>query len=475
MEFEPVIGLEVHAQLLTKSKLFSPESAEFGAEPNTHVSPICLGMPGVLPVLNKQAVEFAVKAALSLNCNIHESSRFARKNYFYPDLPKGYQISQYELPFSTGGWVEIETGGSNKRINLTRIHLEEDAGKLIHDKSGRYSYVDLNRAGVPLIEIVSEPEISTPGEAVSYLKKLRTILRYIGVCDGNMEEGSLRCDANISLRPKGYEKLGTKTEIKNVNSFRYIQKALEYEITRQVQLLENGEEITQETRLYDSNKGVTFSMRSKEEAHDYRYFPDPDLLPLKLEPGLIGKLKVMLPELPDEKYNRFIDEYKLPSDDAAILTSNKNLADYYEKCLDSYDNPKNASNWILTEVLRELDDEDSIISFPVKPDKLSELLKLIDNGIISGKIAKDVFMEIVDTGKRAEEIVKEKGLTQISDELELDEMISDLFKKHPHELERLKSGDSKLIGFFVGQVMKLTKGKANPKLVNEIISKTLSE
>ncbi len=475
MEFEPVIGLEVHAQLLTKSKLFSPESAEFGAEPNTHVSPICLGMPGVLPVLNKQAVEFAVKAALSLNCNIHESSRFARKNYFYPDLPKGYQISQYELPFSTGGWVEIETSGSNKRINLTRIHLEEDAGKLIHDKSGRYSYVDLNRAGVPLIEIVSEPEISTPEEAVSYLKKLRTILRYIGVCDGNMEEGSLRCDANISLRPKGYERLGTKTEIKNVNSFRYIQKALEYEIRRQVQLLENGEEITQETRLYDSKKDVTFSMRSKEEAHDYRYFPDPDLLPLKLEPGLIGKLKGMLPELPDEKYNRFIDEYKLPSDDAAILTSNKNLADYYEKCLDSYDNPKNASNWIMTEVLRELDDEDSIIYFPVKPDNLSELLKLIDNGTISGKIAKDVFMEIVDTGKRAEEIVKEKGLTQISDESELDEMISDLFKKHPQELERLKSGDNKLIGFFVGQVMKLTKGKANPKLVNEIISKVLSE
>ena len=475
MEFEPVIGLEVHAQLLTKSKLFSPESAEFGAEPNTHVSPICLGMPGVLPVLNKQAVEFAVKAALSLNCNIHESSRFARKNYFYPDLPKGYQISQYELPFSTGGWVEIETSGSNKRINLTRIHLEEDAGKLIHDKSGRYSYVDLNRAGVPLIEIVSEPEISTPEEAVSYLKKLRTILRYIGVCDGNMEEGSLRCDANISLRPKGYERLGTKTEIKNVNSFRYIQKALEYEIRRQVQLLENGEEITQETRLYDSKKDVTFSMRSKEEAHDYRYFPDPDLLPLKLEPGLIGKLKGMLPELPDEKYNRFIDEYKLPSDDAAILTSNKNLADYYEKCLESYDNPKNASNWIMTEVLRELDDEDSIIYFPVKPDNLSELLKLIDNGTISGKIAKDVFMEIVNTGKRAEEIVKEKGLTQISDESELDEMISDLFKKHPQELERLKSGDSKLIGFFVGQVMKLTKGKANPKLVNEIIGKALSQ
>ena len=475
MEFEPVIGLEVHAQLLTKSKLFSPESAEFGAEPNTHVSPICLGMPGVLPVLNKQAVEFAVKAALSLNCNIYESSRFARKNYFYPDLPKGYQISQYELPFSTGGWVEIETSGSNKRINLTRIHLEEDAGKLIHDKSGRYSYVDLNRAGVPLIEIVSEPEISNPEEAVSYLKKLRTILRYIGVCDGNMEEGSLRCDANISLRPKGYERLGTKTEIKNVNSFRFIQKALEYEITRQVQLLENGKEITQETRLYDSKKDVTFSMRSKEEAHDYRYFPDPDLLPLKLEPGLIGKLKGMLPELPDEKYNRFIDEYKLPSDDAAILTSNKNLADYYEKCLDSYDNPKNASNWIMTEVLRELDDEDSIIYFTVKPDNLSELLKLIDNGTISGKIAKDVFMEIVDTGKRAEEIVKEKGLTQISDESELDEMISDLFKKHPQELERLKSGDNKLIGFFVGQVMKLTKGKANPKLVNEIISKTLSQ
>ncbi|MFA9409250.1 MAG: Asp-tRNA(Asn)/Glu-tRNA(Gln) amidotransferase subunit GatB, partial [Candidatus Dadabacteria bacterium] len=306
MEFEPVIGLEVHAQLKTKSKIFSPESTEFGGSPNSHVSPICLGLPGVLPVLNKEVLELAFKAAIALNCELHPRSRFARKNYFYPDLPKGYQISQYEEPFSTGGWVEIGTNGSTKKINLTRIHMEEDAGKLIHENHGNSSFVDLNRAGVPLVEIVSEPEIASAEEAVEYMKKIRSILRYIGVCDGNMEEGSLRCDANVSLRPKGSDKLGTKAEIKNVNSFRYVQKAIEYEIKRQIISLQNGEEIVQETRLFDSNKGATFSMRSKEEAYDYRYFPDPDLLPVVIEEAQIQKIRNSLPELPDQKLARFI-------------------------------------------------------------------------------------------------------------------------------------------------------------------------
>ena len=474
MEFEPVIGLEVHAQLKTQSKIFSTESTEFGGSPNSHVSPICLGLPGVLPVLNKQVLEYAFRAAIALNCELHPRSRFARKNYFYPDLPKGYQISQYEEPFCTGGWVEFVVGDSTKRINLTRIHMEEDAGKLVHDNHSDSSFVDLNRAGVPLVEIVSEPEISTAEEAVEYMKKLRSILRYIGVCDGNMEEGSLRCDANVSVRPKGSDKLGTKAEIKNVNSFRYVQKAIEYEIKRQIMLVENGEEVVQETRLFDSSKGVTFSMRSKEEAHDYRYFPDPDLLPVVMDEKQIEEIRNSLPELPDQKLARFKEEYGLPEYDAGVLTATIEIADYFEKCIKEHNNPKTVSNWIMTEVLRELKDEDNIDTFPITPEKLAELLNLIQDGTISGKIAKEVFEEMLSSGKGAKEIVEEKGMTQISDQSELEDIISQILNAHPDEIERYKAGDQKLMGFFVGQAMKETKGKANPKVVNELLRKALS-
>jgi aspartyl-tRNA(Asn)/glutamyl-tRNA(Gln) amidotransferase subunit B len=431
-------------------------------------------MPGVLPVLNKEVLEYAFKTAIALNCELHPRSRFARKNYFYPDLPKGYQISQYEEPFSTNGWLDIETNGSTKRINITRIHMEEDAGKLIHDNLGNSSFVDLNRAGVPLVEIVSEPELSSAEEAVEYMKKLRSILRYIGVCDGNMEEGSLRCDANVSVRPKGSDKLGTKAEIKNVNSFKYVQKAIEHEIKRQILLLENGEEVIQETRLFDSNKGVTFSMRSKEEAHDYRYFPDPDLLPVVIDKEQIEEIRNSLPELPDQRLTRFKEEYNLPEYDAGVLTSTKEIADYFEDCLKKYNNPKIVSNWIMTEVLRELKGEEDIKSFPISPEKLGELLILIDDGTINGKIAKDVFENMFTSGKSANQIVEEKGMKQISDQSELENIVSRILADHPDEISRYKAGDQKLMGFFVGQVMKETKGKANPKIVNEILRKGLS-
>jgi len=475
MEFEPVIGLEVHAQLETESKIFSTASTAFGAKPNSQVTPVCLGMPGVLPVLNKKALELAVKAALALNCTIHERSRFARKNYFYPDLPKGYQISQYEEPYSSGGWLDIPSGEAVKRIRLTRIHMEEDAGKLVHDNTGSGSLVDLNRAGEPLIEIVSEPDISDADEAVAYLKKLRSILRYIGVCDGNMEEGSLRCDANVSIRPKGSEKLGTKVEIKNVNSFKFIQRAIEYEIKRQEAVIESGGEIVQETRLYDSDKGVTFSMRTKEEAHDYRYFPDPDLLPVEISTKDIETLKASLPELPDARRDRFEKDYGLPEYDAGVLTSSREIADYFEEALSHYKNPKTLGNWIMTEVLRELRDEDDISAFPVTADKLAGLLNLIEDGTISGKIAKDVFAEMVSGGGTAKEIVEKKGIKQISDKGELEGLIAGILEKHPDEISRYKGGDEKLIGFFVGQVMKATQGKANPKLVNEILRTELAK
>ncbi|MGE3523968.1 MAG: Asp-tRNA(Asn)/Glu-tRNA(Gln) amidotransferase subunit GatB, partial [Candidatus Dadabacteria bacterium] len=434
MEFEPVIGLEVHAQLETESKIFSTASTAFGAEPNSQVTPVCLGMPGVLPVLNKKALELAVKAALALNCTIHERSRFARKNYFYPDLPKGYQISQYEEPYSSGGWLDIPSGEAVKRIRLTRIHMEEDAGKLVHDNTGSGSLVDLNRAGEPLIEIVSEPDISDADEAVAYLKKLRSILRYIGVCDGNMEEGSLRCDANVSIRPKGSDKLGTKVEIKNVNSFKFIQRAIEYEIKRQEAVIESGGEIVQETRLYDADKGVTFSMRTKEEAHDYRYFPDPDLLPVEISTKAIEALKASLPELPDARRDRFEKDYGLPEYDAGVLTSSREIADYFEEALSHYKNPKTLGNWIMTEVLRELRDEDDISAFPVTADKLAGLLNLIEDGTISGKIAKDVFAEMVSGGGTAKEIVEKKGIKQISDKGELEGLIAGILEKHPDEI-----------------------------------------
>jgi aspartyl-tRNA(Asn)/glutamyl-tRNA(Gln) amidotransferase subunit B len=475
MEYEPVIGLEVHAQLLTETKIFCACSTRFGAKPNSQVCPICLGMPGVLPVLNEKALEYAVRAAVAANCEVSDKSRFARKNYFYPDLPKGYQISQYEEPLSKRGWLEIDSNGSKKRIGITRIHLEEDAGKLIHENSKTMSYVDLNRAGVPLIEIVSEPDIGTLDEAVAYMKKLRSILMYIGVCDGNMEEGSLRCDANVSVRLRGVKELGTKTEIKNVNSFKFIYKALEYEIKRQIMLLEEGKTVLQETRLFDSNQNITFSMRSKEEAHDYRYFPDPDLLPVAIDDKWVEQIRKSLPELPDQRFERYVEQFEIPQYDAGVLTASRGVADYFEECLTHCDKPKLVSNWIMTEVLRELKSEDEIKSFNVSPRMLSELLNLIEDGTISGKIAKEVFGEMVISGKGAKEIVSEKGLKQISDLGEIEEIIKDVIEKSPDQVSRYKAGEQKLIGFFVGQVMKATQGKANPKIVNETLKRILSE
>lgn len=474
MEYESVIGLEVHAQLLTESKLFCSSSTEFGGEPNSQGSPVSLGLPGALPVLNKKALEFAIRAALSVNCEIAHISTFARKHYFYPDLPKGYQISQYDKPLSLRGWLEVEVNGSTKRIGITRIHMEEDAGKLLHENSPKSSFVDLNRAGVPLIEIVSEPDIRTSDEAVAYMKKLRAILMYIGVCDGNMEEGSFRCDANISIRPKGSNELGTKAEIKNVNSFKYVQKAIEYEIKRQIAIVEGGGEIVQETRLFDSNKGITSSMRSKEEAHDYRYFPDPDLLPVVVEPELIEEIKKSIPELPEERKNRFVEQFALPSYDAELLTSLKSIADYFESCLEHYNNPKVVSNWVMNSVLKELKGEEGgVEKFSVTPKKLSDLLNLIDDGTISANIAKDVFAEMAETGKSADEIVSQKGMKQITDTSELESIIAGLVEKHQDEAERYKAGEKKLIGFFMGQVMKQTSGKANPKVVNQLLAKML--
>jgi len=431
-------------------------------------------MPGVLPVANRKAIEYVIKTGLAVNCEIAPYSRFARKNYFYPDLPKGYQISQYELPLCERGSVDITIDGGTRKIGLTRIHLEEDAGKNIHAGAGNYSFVDLNRAGTPLMEIVSEPDIRTPQEAAEFVKKLRTIVRYIGVCDGNMEQGSLRCDANVSVRPVGQKELGTKTEIKNMNSFRFIEKALEYEIKRQIKLLSEGGRIVQETRLWDPNRGVTESMRSKEEAHDYRYFPDPDLVPVEVDSGWIEKMKEQLVELPDSRQKRFTAQYGLPEQDADLLTSERSMAEWFEDAVKLCGEPKAVSNWIMGELMRLLNEEDkSFDECRLKPLQLVEMLAMIDKGTISGKIAKTVFEEMFKTGKDAETIVKEKGLVQVSDESEIEKVVDDILQKNPKEVERFRAGEEKLLGFFAGQVMKATKGKANPKMVNELLRKKL--
>jgi aspartyl-tRNA(Asn)/glutamyl-tRNA(Gln) amidotransferase subunit B len=477
MDYEPVMGLEVHAQLLTKSKIFCNCSTLFGSEPNTLTCPVCTGLPGSLPVLNRTVLEYTLRAALATHCRISPYSQFARKNYFYPDLPKGYQISQYELPLATDGYIDIHDDGQKKRIGIIRIHMEEDAGKLLHELSserGAHSYVDFNRTGVPLIEIVSAPDIRSPEEASSYLRKLRAILMFLDICDGNMEEGSFRCDANISLRPKGRQALGVKTELKNMNSFRNVQRALDFEIRRQTALLDQGEGIVQETRLWDAAKGVTSSMRGKEEAQDYRYFPDPDLVPLVIDPQWIETIRAHLPELPETKKERFIRDYGIPEYDAEVLTTSKPLANYYEACLGSYNKPKIVSNWIMSELLRELKrDEREIEDCPVPALHLSEMLKMIDDGIISGKIAKNVFEEMYRSGKRAEEIVKEKGWIQVKDSTEIENMIDQVLSANPKEVEAYRKGKEKLFGFFVGQVMKATQGKANPQLVNELLKKKL--
>ncbi len=480
-EFEAVIGLEVHAQLLTKTKIFCSCKNEFGAPPNTNVCPVCLGMPGSLPVLNKKAVEFAVKAALALNCKINRYSVFARKHYFYPDLPKAYQITQYELPFAENGWIEIQkSDGSRKRIRIRRIHMEEDAGKTIHGEGK--SYVDLNRAGTPLIEIVSEPDISTPEEARLYMQKLRDILVWIGVNDGNLEEGSLRCDANVSVRPKGSKELGTRTEIKNVNSFRFIQKALEYEIDRQIKLIKSGGKVVQETRLYDSEKNITKTMRSKEEAEDYRYFPEPDLPPLIIDDEWLKDIKSSLSELPDDVRDRFVRDFKLPDYDASILVKDKLLAEFFEKAARSYSGePKKIANIIISDLLGIINEQKIEFSeLKVKPEHLSKLLSLVDEGVISLRVAREeVLPDMVKTGKEPNAIVKERGLVQISDESALRQIIEKVAASNEKIVKQFKEGDDKkkkkAVKFLIGQVMKETKGKANPRLLNQLIPEVLKE
>tara|TARA_B100000315_G_scaffold43399_1_gene38305 strand:+ start:11844 stop:13277 length:1434 start_codon:yes stop_codon:yes gene_type:complete len=477
MQYEAVIGLEVHAQLKTKSKIFCFCSTQFGSKPNQNTCPICIGMPGVLPVLNREVVAFTIKMGLAANCNIASFSRFARKNYFYPDLPKGYQISQYELPLCQKGNVTINLNGNTKKIGITRIHMEEDAGKLIHGENlGQpdSSYVDYNRTGVPLIEIVSEPDIRSSEEAKEYLLKLKATLEYLNICDCNMEEGSLRCDANISLRPEGEEKLGTKTELKNMNSFRNVQRAIEYEIKRQTHVLGNNEKIIQQTRLWDTDKNETIPMRTKEEAHDYRYFPDPDLVPIVVNDEWIRKIRKDLPELPDEKRKRFVTQYKIPEYDACVLTSSRPLADYYEQCVEMFPQPKATSNWVMGDILRALKTDDKEIKdCPVTPKHLTDMLKMVENKTISSKIAKTVFEEMYSSGMSPVEIVKKKGLVQISDEESILRIIQNILDKNQAEVEAYRNGKTKLLGFFVGQVMKATQGKANPALVNKLLKENL--
>jgi aspartyl-tRNA(Asn)/glutamyl-tRNA(Gln) amidotransferase subunit B len=473
--YEAVIGLEVHAQLLTESKIFCGCSTAFGAEPNSHTCPVCLGMPGVLPVLNRKVVEFTLRMALATNCHIASYSQFARKNYFYPDLPKGYQISQYELPIAEKGYVEIELpDGETKRIGITRIHMEEDAGKLIHDEKAPLSYVDFNRTGVPLIEIVSEPDIRSPEEAVAYLKALRDILVYLEICDGNMEEGSLRCDANVSVRPVGSEVFGTRTELKNMNSFRNVQRALAYEIERQVEILREGGEVIQETRLWDESRQITYSMRGKEEAHDYRYFPDPDLVPLRVDQGWIQSIREALPELPGPKRRRFVSQYGLRAYDAEVLTSSRALADYFEACVALFPDPRQVCNWVTGELLGELNREGrSIEDCPIAPEHLAQLLELINSGKISRRIAQGVFEEMYRTGQAPQSIVEAKGLATVSDRGELAAVVDRVIKEHPSEVEQYRAGKEKLMGFFMGQVMRLTKGQADPKLAQQLLLERL--
>jgi aspartyl-tRNA(Asn)/glutamyl-tRNA(Gln) amidotransferase subunit B len=477
--YEAVIGLEVHVQLNTKTKIFCGCSTEFGAPANTHVCPVCMGQPGVLPVLNEEVLHKAILAGLAIHANIAEFSKFDRKNYFYPDLPKGYQISQYDYPICQKGYIEIvRSDGEVKRIGVTRIHMEEDAGKSIHKEGEPYSAVDLNRAGVPLLEIVSEPDMRTSEEAYLYLKELRSIMKYLGVSDVNMEEGSLRCDVNVSVRPQGQKEFGTKVEIKNLNSFNGVKKAIEYEIERQIGLLESGEKVVQETRLYDARQNKTFPMRDKEEANDYRYFPEPDLPPLRIGRDLVEKIRGELPELPQEKRQRFVDTYGVTLADAEVLTEEKEMADYFEDVVKKTKiEPKKVANWIQSEVMAVLNelgwDIQRLTKERISSDKLAELMNLIHENVISGKMAKDVFAEMVDSGESPSKIVEKKGLKQITDTSALEALIDDILAKNPQEVARYREGKKNLLGFFVGEVMKATKGQANPKLVNELLRKKL--
>lgn len=471
-DWEAVIGLEIHAQLLTESKMFSPDSTHFGGADNDHTHPISLGMPGTLPVINKRAVEFSAKTGMALNCKIRKKSVFARKNYFYPDLPKGYQISQYDEPLCEHGYVDYFLDGEIRRVGITRAHMEEDAGKSLHQ--GEFTLINLNRAGVPLLEIVSEPDIRTPHEAAEYARTVRKILRYLNVCDGNLEEGSMRCDCNVSVRKKGAPKFGTKVELKNINSFRFVEKAIEYEIQRQIDCLETGEKINQETRLYDSTKNRTFAMRAKEEAHDYRYFPDPDLLPVTVDDAWLAKLKAELPELPLARAGRFQAEYQVPAYDAFVLTTEKALADYFEEVAKLSKNAKAASNWIMGEMLRELNEAKlEMEKTPIAAKDLAGLILMIDAKEISGKMAKDVFLEMWKTSKSPKEIVKSSGMSQITDSSAIEKIVDDVMAQSAPAVADYRAGKTKLFGFFVGQVMKASKGQANPEMVNQILQAKL--
>ncbi len=474
-EYEPVIGLEVHLQLSTNSKVFCGCANEFGGEPNSRTCPVCLGLPGSLPVLNKKALEYAIKIALALNCKVNPYIKFDRKNYYYPDLPKAYQISQYDKPIASNGYIMIPTAdGSFKKIRINRAHLEEDAGKLIHDSNGNCSLVDYNRTGTPLMEIVSEPDIASPIEAYEYLQSLKLLLQYLGVSDCDMEKGSLRCDANVSIRKKGDIKLGVKTELKNMNSFKAVKAALEYEIVRHKKVICSGQEIVQETRLWDEERQATFAMRSKEDAHDYRYFPEPDLVPFVVEQQVIDQIRDSLPELPMVKFNRFVNEYSVSEYDARILVQDKDLASFFEECLKYFSDVKKVCNWINGPLLKELNSRKATISdISLSARELANLIKKVEDGELSNLAAKDVLTFMIDTGKGADEIIKEKDLAQVSDDTALEKLVDEIIAENERAVLQIKQGKESAIGFLVGQGMKKTKGKANPKKIGEIIRKKL--
>lgn len=474
LEYEAVIGLEVHAQLKTRSKLFCSCSTRYGEQPNSNVCPVCAGMPGALPVLNKKAVQFAAKMALAVGCKVHRNSVFARKNYFYPDLPKGYQISQYECPLAREGKLSISVGDQEKEVSIVRIHMEDDAGKSIHAKSEDLSYVDLNRTGIPLIEIVSGPDLGSADEAVAYLKALRSILIYLDISEANMEEGNFRCDANVSVRPAGREDLGTRAELKNLNSFRFVHKALEFEINRQIGLLLDGEQVVQETRLFDEIQGVTRTMRGKEEAHDYRYFPDPDLAPVQLQEKELSLWAAQLPELPRAKLMRFVNDYSLPGQDAQNLIAEPALANYFEQTVAKFPCARTVANWILTEMLHELKAQNiSVQDCKFGPDSLASLLQLIEMQKISIKIGKQIFPDLFSSGQDPEQYVQAQGLLQISDQEHLGQIVRTVVQENPEEALKFRQGKKKLLGFFMGRVMAKTKGQANPQLVGELLRQEL--